>query len=881
MPRRMLGPGVLATALAAIALVAVLAGAVAAQAGAAAAVTTAGYGTLRDNWDANEPALSPSAVQSASFGELFATKLSGAIYAQPLVYGGDVIVTTEEANAYAVDATSGKVVWQRSFGTPFKSSTISCADLKPNLGSTSTPVIDQSTGIIYMTTRLEEGGRGLSHAHWKLQAISAATGEEEPGYPVAIAGTPSNTPGVPFNESYSQQRPALLLLGGVVYIAFASDCDITPYRGIVVGVSTATREVTMWSDEAGVGTGEDSQAGIWQSGGGLVSDIPGRIILATGNGVSPQPAKAGEPPATLSESVVGLTVEPGGQLKATQFFAPSNAPELDENDEDLGSGGPAALPTEYFGTKSIPHLVVQVGKDGRIFLIDADNMGGYRQGPHEGDAVLQTVGPFTGVWGHPAVYGGQGGWVFVLESAGGGDLQALSYGLNGKGEPALSAVATSTESFGYTSGSPLVTSNGTAAGSAVVWAVTAKGDAGSGGLLRAYAATPVGGNLPLLWSGKIRTASKFAVPTAAEGRVYVGNRKGELIAFGAGAEAPVQAAPVELGSVPVGEESEAATLSLSANRAVTVTGPVTATGERSVSALEAAAAAQTVSPTLKTAGPTKVPPSGMTAISNGVISVQQPKLGSAIAAGATLRLHVRFKPDHAGPVVGTIVIRTSAGTRAVTLTGYGTKPGLLLSSQPLAFSQVRTHAGGKSLSLRFVNSWEHPETLTGFRLPGAPYSVSGLPRPGTVLAPLSAVTISVRFDPKHTGSYRSMLQISTNHGSASLPVSGTALTGAPRLAVSASSIHFGSVRIGQSRSVTLLVRDAGNVPLTITRAIAPVGAFTSPVPLPEGIVIDRGENAAVRVTFRPTTRGPASGTYIFNGNDNRGYVRVTLTGTGV
>ena len=107
-------------------------------------------------------------------------------------------------------------------------------------------------------------------------------------------------------------------------------------------MSTATREVTMWSDEAGVGTGEDSQAGIWQSGGGLVSDIPGRIILATGNGVSPQPAKAGEPPATLSESVVGLTVEPGGQLKATQFFAPSNAPELDENDEDLGSGGPAA-----------------------------------------------------------------------------------------------------------------------------------------------------------------------------------------------------------------------------------------------------------------------------------------------------------------------------------------------------------------------------------------------------------------------------------------------------------------------------------------------------------------------------------------------------------
>jgi hypothetical protein len=434
-------------AIALLGLVAVIAagliaaGSIVAQAGETAGVTTAAYNNLRDNWDPNEPALSPSAIASASFGKLFSTKLKGSIYAQPLVYGGDVIVTTEEANAYAINASSGKIVWERSFGKPFKAATIGCSDLKPNLGSTSTPVIDASTGIVYITTRLEEG-RGLAGAHWKLQAISAATGEEQPGYPVSIAGTPSNTPGVPFNESYEAQRPGLLLLNGVVYMAFASDCDITPYRGIVVGVSTATHEITtMWSDEAGVGTGEDSQAGIWQSGGGLVSDIPGRIILTTGNGVSPQPAASGKPPETLSESVVGLTVEPSGQLKPTQFFAPSNAPTLDENDEDLGSGGPIALPTEYFGTKAIPHLVVQVGKDGRIFLINADNMGGYRQGPKESDAVLQTLGPFDGVWGHPAAYGGQGGWVYVLESAGGGYLRALSYGLNGSGEPALAAPA--------------------------------------------------------------------------------------------------------------------------------------------------------------------------------------------------------------------------------------------------------------------------------------------------------------------------------------------------------------------------------------------------------------------------------------------------------
>jgi hypothetical protein len=850
-----------------------------AQAGESAGVTTAAYGNLRDDWDPSEPALSPTAVQSASFGELFSTQLKGAIYAQPLAYKGDVIVTTEEANAYALNATTGKIVWERSFGTPFKASSIHCSDLTPYIGSTSTPVIDPSTDIVYITTRTEEGGKGLSHARWKLQAISAATGEEEPGYPVSIAGSPSNTPGVPFNEAFQEQRPALLLLNGVVWMAFASDCDITPYRGIVVGVSTATHAITMWSDEAGVGTGEDSQAGIWQSGAGLVSDIPGRIILTTGNGVSPQPAKSSEPPQTLSESVLGLTVEADGQLKPSQFFAPSNAPELDENDEDLGSGGPIALPTEYFGTKAIPHLVVQVGKDGRVFLVNADDMGGYRQGPDEGDAVLQTLGPFVGVWGHPAAYGGQGGWVYVLESGGGGNLQALSYGLNGAGQPALSVAGTSSESFGYTSGSPLVTSNGTAAGSAVVWAVYVKGPNGARGQLRAYAAMPTGGNLPLLWSGKIGSASKFATPTAYEGRVYVGTRKGDLIAFGSSADAPVQATPVQLGSVPVGN-SQTTTLSVSATRELSFTGPVTVSGERSVSALEAGADARTLTPKLKTAGPSKIPAPGTTAISTGVISVQQPRLDTAIAAGATVRLRVRFRPDHPGPVVGIVSLRTSAGIRTVTLSGYGTRPGLLLSAQPLTFGKVRTDAGGKAVSLTFSNSWDRPETITGFRLPGGPFQVSGLPAVGTVLAPLRAITLSVRFDPSRAGSYRASVGIETNHGSATLPATGDALEGTPRLAVSATHIDVGAVPVGQSKSVTFYVRDTGTVPLTITRAIAPLGEFTAAVPLPEGITIESGLFAAVTVTFRPTVRGPATGTYILNGNDDRGYVRVHFTGTG-
>ena len=200
-------------------------------------VTTADYNNLRDGWDPNEPGLGPAAVRSAGFQKLFTTKLNGSIYAQPLVYEGTVIATTETARAYGIDAATGAISWQRSFGKAFKSSTVGCTDLKPNLGSTSTPVIDTTTGTIYMTTRLETGHKGghLANAHWFLQALSAATGEERPGFPVEISGTPYNTPGIPFNEAFSEQRPALLLLEGVVYVAFASDCDISPYRGIVAG----------------------------------------------------------------------------------------------------------------------------------------------------------------------------------------------------------------------------------------------------------------------------------------------------------------------------------------------------------------------------------------------------------------------------------------------------------------------------------------------------------------------------------------------------------------------------------------------------------------------------------------------------------------------
>ena len=156
----------------------------------------------------------------------------------------------------------------------------------------------------------------------------------------------------------------------------------------------------MWSDESGVGTDENSEAGIWQSGGGLVSDLPGRIVLASGNGVSPVPAPSNSPPATLSESVIGLTIGGGGQIAPSQFFAPSDAPTLDQNDEDLGSGGPVALPDRILRRGSAP-ASRRRGREGRARVPDRRGQHGRlqagrrrrRRGAADARALQRRVGP--------------------------------------------------------------------------------------------------------------------------------------------------------------------------------------------------------------------------------------------------------------------------------------------------------------------------------------------------------------------------------------------------------------------------------------------------------------------------------------------------------
>jgi hypothetical protein len=274
----------------------VVLGALGVAAAARADETTIGGSVDRGNWDSAEPGLTTDAVAQADFGEIFdrtlprpagqdATSYPNQVYAQPLVADGRLIVATEENQVDALDPATGNLLWTRSLG-PAWAPNPTCGDLVPHVGVTSTPVYDPATKALYVVAKVATADP--RQPTLSMFALDIADGSDRPGWPVVLHGAAANS-GQVLNMATAGQRAGLLLMGGSVYFATASHCDHGPYVGFVGGVTTtATPKLTLWSTEA---VGTSSGAGIWQAGGGLMSDGPSRIFLATGNGVSPRPAR--------------------------------------------------------------------------------------------------------------------------------------------------------------------------------------------------------------------------------------------------------------------------------------------------------------------------------------------------------------------------------------------------------------------------------------------------------------------------------------------------------------------------------------------------------------------------------------------------------------
>lgn len=523
-----------------------------------AGAPVSGNDPLRSGWYPDQPGLNPSAGGECAFGELWSKPVDGQVYAAPLVDpgagpNGTLLVATETNRVYGFDAVTGQELWQRAdLGPPWNPADLEqpCNDLIPWVGITSTPAIDAATHTAYLFSKTYESGTS-GPAQWKAHAIDVATGNERPNFPVVIQGPADNDPTATFEATHHLQRPGLLLMNGVVYAAFGGHCDLPNYRGWVVGVSTGGAITARWTDEALTPFVPSPGGGIWQSGGRLVSDQPGQILLVSGNGVPPPaPAPGNTPPTTLGESVIRLQVTPAGptqgQLHAVDFFSPCNAFQLSVVDDDVGSGAPLALP-DSFGTSSVPHLLMIVGKEGPIYLLDRDRLGGFQQGPpgscpdesgNPGDAIVgkTTIAGTPGVFATPAMWPGDGGSIYVpyptfYGTPNPGKLTTYKVVDNG-GQPTLSLAGQSSDNYGFGSSSAIITSSGEASGSALVWIIFLPESSGIGAELRAYDPNPVGGVLQLRGAWPIGTGNKFTTPTVRDGRIYVGARDGNVRAFG-------------------------------------------------------------------------------------------------------------------------------------------------------------------------------------------------------------------------------------------------------------------------------------------------------------------------------------------------------------
>ncbi len=808
--------------------------------------TTIGYDSMRTAWDPAEPKLAPASVLASDFGQLFSTTLPrpagqtsttypNSLYAQPLLVDGVLVVATEENQIDGLDPVTGHVLWTKYLGPGWTPP--NCGDLLPHIGITSTPVYDPSTKTLYLTTKTDDGP-DPDHPHFRLHGVDPQTGLDRTGWPKDIAGSSTNG-GQVFNPSTANQRPGLLLMGGSVYMGFASNCDRGPYVGYVAGVNTvlASHPVTFWSTESNLAT---DQAGIWQSGGGLVSDGPGRIFLATGNGVSPAPGPGTSPPGTLGESVVRLDVAANGVMTAKDYFSPANNHNLDQNDTDLGSGAPVALPNDY-GTASHPHLLVQIGKDGNVFLLDRDNLGGTAQGVGGTNKVVSTV-QLKGLWGRPALFSSGGShYIYFVQNS--GPMEALRVAPNAQGVPTLSVVGATAMSFPYTSGSPVVTSTGTDPATALIWVVrSGGGSSGTSSTLLAYhAVPPTSGAWDPIFTGPLGTVSKFISPATDNGRVYVGTRDGRVLGFGRPVQAALNAPSTEFGSQAVGTTSAVKQVTVSVQTTVTVN-------------------------SVSTTGP----------FAAGTPSVPLPH---QFTAGSTFTVPVTFSPAAAGSASG--LLHFLAGSTNdpydFSLHGTGTHDGLSADPASVDFGSVSTSASSQ-LGVTIQNTGTSTATITAISLPGAPFTVTGLPAIGATLAPQGSVTATLLFKPTAQQAYSANLTVTADTGAVTVPLAGVGVAGSPHLTLDPPTLDFGPVQPGATKTLTFTVTNTGNATLTITKAAPPSAPFVVAVPLSEGQSVSPGDKLTVSVKYVPTKARPVTDHYSITGNDGQGAQLVTVSG---
>jgi hypothetical protein len=487
---------------------------------------------LRTGANLKETILTPANVNSGQFGKLFDQAVDGYVYGQPLYVSGlgiagsthnVVYVVTEHDSVYAFDADSdagpnAAPLWHASFIDPahgittVPSADVGSDDIVPEIGITSTPVIDRTRGTIYVLAKTKENGAWFQRLH----ALELATGAEKPGSPVTIAATALGNGGgsvnglITFDALIENQRSALLLLNGVIYIAWASHGDNGPAHGWVIGYN----EQTLAQVSTYIATPDGGLGDIWMSGCGPSADATGNIYVATGNGTFDTDPSGHHLGNNFGDSLLKLSTANGG-LALSDFFTPANQAYLNDNDVDFGSCGVMLLPDQ---PGPHPHLGIAAGKDAVLFVFDRDRLGGYF--PDNTGVYESLPNGIPGSFATPAYFDGR---IYIHAYGSGGEDVLKAFAVRGDYvDPA--PVSNGADFFDYPGATPAISASGAANG--IVWEIENTG-AASPATLHASRADDVSRRLYTSDDAGVRDnpaghAVKFTVPAVSNGKVYIG-----------------------------------------------------------------------------------------------------------------------------------------------------------------------------------------------------------------------------------------------------------------------------------------------------------------------------------------------------------------------
>ena len=479
---------------------------------------------LRTGQNTNETVLTLANVNQAQFGKLFSSPVDGLSFASPLYvanlsipgngFHNVVYVTTEHDSVYAFDADglSSTPLWHVSFlvngaTTVPCADTGECGDIPNEIGITGTPVIDLSSGTMYVVAKTKEGTNYVQRLH----ALDITTGAEKFGGPVliqaSVPGTGDGTSTVTFNALRENQRPGLLLNNGVVYLGFGSHGDITPYHGWILAYNATTlQQVLVYNSSP-----DGCCGGIWQAGGGLATDATGSLFFAAGNG----DFTANTGGRDYGDSVLKLS--PSGSV--LDYFTPHDQANMASTNIELGSAGPVLLLDQATGP--FPHLLITAAKNGTIYVINRDNMGHYNA-TNDSQIVQSLVNALLnsdaehGNYSAPVFFNG-----YVYFAAVSDHLKAFQM-TNGL----LSTAPTSQSSviYPWRGGSFAISANGTSNG--ILWAMQDNSfNSPNNGVLRAYDAGNLANELYNTSQAGTRdaldVANKFSIPLVANGKVFV------------------------------------------------------------------------------------------------------------------------------------------------------------------------------------------------------------------------------------------------------------------------------------------------------------------------------------------------------------------------